>query len=62
MYVNTLAYGNATLCPKFEAIGEEFSDIISGSTASQPDVSTLAYSNAALFQNFKVIGEEVSEF
>jgi hypothetical protein len=38
MYVNTLAYWNATLFPKFEAIGEELLEIVSGSTASQPDI------------------------
>jgi hypothetical protein len=35
MYVKTLSYWNATLCTMFEAIGEELSEIVSGSTASQ---------------------------
>jgi hypothetical protein len=51
-----------------KAIGEELSEIISGSTASSPDIDvpiylkTRAYSNATLCQNFKAIGEELSVF
>jgi hypothetical protein len=40
VYVKTLAYWNATLYPKFEAIGEELSEIVSDSTASQPDIDS----------------------
>jgi hypothetical protein len=62
-----VAYLNATLCQNLKAIGEELSEIVSGSTASSPDIDVLyiykhAYSNATLCQNFKAIGEELSEF
>jgi hypothetical protein len=29
------------LCPNVEAIGEEVSEIVSGSTASQPDIDSI---------------------
>jgi hypothetical protein len=41
MYVKTLAYGNATLCPNFEAIGEELFEMVAGSTASRPDIDSI---------------------
>jgi hypothetical protein len=41
MYENTLAYWIATLCPKFKAISEELSEIVSDSTAFQPDIDSV---------------------
>jgi hypothetical protein len=50
-----------------KAIGDELWEIVSGSTASSPDIDvhisikTPAYSNPTLCQNLKAIGEELSE-
>jgi hypothetical protein len=50
-----------------KAIGEELSEIVSGSTASSPDVEVriylkiCAYLNSMLCVNVKAIGEELSE-
>jgi hypothetical protein len=44
------------VCKNLKAIGEELSEIVSGSTASSPDI------DGTLCPNFKAIGEELSEF
>jgi hypothetical protein len=49
-----------------KAIGEELSEIVSGSTASSPDVVRIylkirAYLNSRLCLNLKAIGEELVE-
>jgi hypothetical protein len=65
--VKAHAYLNSSLCQNLKGIGEELSEIVSGSTASSPDIEVRmdlkirAYLNSRLWLNLKAIGEELSE-
>jgi hypothetical protein len=61
-YIKTRTYSNARLCQNFKAIGEELSEIVSGSTASPPYIYIYKHSRIRMQRCVKISTQSVKNF